>query len=196
MKIIFATKNIGKLEEMRKILSGFQVVSAFEAGIEEDVVEDKETFVENALKKARFIHEKVGGIVIADDSGLCIKALDGAPGVYSARWAGENSSDQDKIKKTLSELVNIPKEERQAYFESAAVLILEDGSEHIFDDKVFGSISFEPHGIPLPKLPYDSIFIPSGYDKTFAEMSPEDKNSMSHRGLAFKKLKEFLISIR
>ena len=180
---------------MKKILAGHEVVSMAEAGIHDDIVEDGVTFEENALKKATFIFNRLKSWIIADDSGLCIEALDNAPGVYSARWAGENSSDQAKVDKTLMEMKDVPEGKRGAFFESAAVLLSPDGKEYVFSDRVYGKIALAPHGTPLSKLPYDSIFIPEGCEQTFAEMPAEVKNAMSHRGLAFKKLKEFLDTI-
>ena len=194
MKLIFATHNIGKLKEMRSILSGLdiEVLSAEEAGINDEVAEDGKTLEDNALKKARFVAEKSGFWSIADDTGLFIEALEGQPGVYSARWAGENSSDKQKVDKVLGEMKNVPPGKRQAYFESVVALVSPKGEEKVFSGKINGMISQSPRGQSRPKLPYDDIFIPEGYNRTFAEMSDEEKNNLSHRGQAFKKLKEFL----
>ncbi|MBU4332325.1 RdgB/HAM1 family non-canonical purine NTP pyrophosphatase [Patescibacteria group bacterium] len=194
MKLIFATHNPGKVKEMRALLQGFdvEVLSAEQAGITEDVVEDGKTFEENALKKARFVAEMSGKWALADDSGLCIKALDGAPGIHSARWAGEAVLPEDLAAYTLKKMKAIPKEKRQAHFESTLVLMASDGRHWIFTGLVNGVISDKARGTALPKLPYDLIFIPEGRNKTFAEMSEEEKNSMSHRGRAFLKLKKFL----
>ena len=194
MKLIFATHNIGKLKEMRSILSGLdiEVLSAEEAGINDEVAEDGKTLEDNALKKARFVAEKSGFWSIADDTGLFIEALEGQPGVYSARWAGENSSDKQKVDKVLGEMKNVPPGKRQAYFESVVALVSPKGEEKVFSGKINGMISQSPRGQSRPKLPYDDIFIPEGYNRTFAEMSDEEKNNLSYRGQAFKKLKEFL----
>jgi len=192
MKIIFATQNQGKIKEMKSILSDLKVdvLSAGEAGIFDEVVEDGKTFKDNALKKARFIAQKSGEWAVADDSGLCITALNGAPGVHSARWAGDRSDDSKLVMHTLEKMKEIPAGKRQAYFESAVALVSPEGKEWTYSGQVHGSISLEPRGTALPKLPYDVIFIPQGYEKTFAEMTNEEKNSISHRGLAFEKLKE------
>ncbi|MDP2696377.1 MAG: RdgB/HAM1 family non-canonical purine NTP pyrophosphatase [bacterium] len=192
-RLIFATHNQGKVKEMKDILGGLEVevLSAEEAGVFEDVVEDGKNFEENALKKARFIVEKTGGWAIADDSGLCIKALDGAPGVHSARWAGDREI-ANLVEYTLDKMKNIPEEERSAYFESAAALCAPDGRHWFFSGTINGQISLEARGVDRPKLPYDLIFIPEGYDKTFAEMSDVEKNSLSHRGVAFSRLKKFI----
>lgn len=195
-RIIFATHNQGKVKEMKDILSGLpvQVLSAEEAGIFEDVVEDGKTFEENALKKARFITEKTGDWAVADDSGLCIESLGGAPGVHSARWAGDREI-ANLAEYTLEKLKDIPAEKRGAYLESSAVLCAPDGRHWSFSGTISGTIPFKERGIDRPKLPYDVIFIPKGYDKTFAEMSDSEKNSLSHRGAAFLQLKKYLEEI-
>lgn len=191
MKLIFATHNPGKVIEMRKLLADldFDVMSADEAGVTEDVVEDGKTFEENSLKKARFVAQKSGEWAVADDTGICIESLDNQPGIRSARWAGEGVTDQQLIDFTLAQITS---ENRRAYFESCISLVAPDGREFTFIGKLHGRVALEPTGIPRPKLPYDQIFIPEGQDRTFAEMSLEEKNSLSHRGIAFRKLKEFL----
>ena len=170
-----------------------EIISADEAGISEDVIEDGKTFEENALKKARFINKKTKEWTMADDSGICVKALEGAPGIYSARWAGEGAPGEEWIRRLLSEMKNVPEGERDAWFETSAVLVAPDRKYWNFVGKVEGKITMEPRGVAHPRLPYDAIFIPKGYDKTFSEMSGEEKNALSHRGQAFRKLKEFLI---
>ena len=194
MRIIFATHNQGKVKEMQAILADLdmKIVSAEEAGIFEDVIEDGETFEENAFKKANFIMKKSGEWAVADDSGLCIRALDGAPGIFTTRWAGENASGDELVNFTLEKMKNVPAENRNAYFESAIVLVSPEGKRWTFSGAIEGKITETPKGIAHPKLPYDVIFIPEGYRKTFAEMKNEEKNSISHRGLAFSKLKEFI----
>lgn len=190
MRLIFATHNKDKLVEMKDILKGLEVeiLSAEEAGVFEEAVEDDETFEANALKKAQFVASKTGNWAIADDSGICIASLNGAPGVQSARWAGEG----DLAEYTLKQMINIPDDERGAYFESAAVLCAHDGRHFIFSGRIAGRVTRELRGINRPKLPYDVIFVPDGYEETFAEMSDAQKNSLSHRGLAFRQLREFV----
>lgn len=192
MKLIFATHNPGKLEEMRALLADLEieVLSAEEAGVTEDVEEDGETFRANAYKKAKFVADRTRQWTVADDSGICIEALGGQPGVYSARWSGGG----ELAAFTLDKLKNVPEAERQAYFMCVLVLIGPDGVAHTFEGRVDGTIPLEPRGEAHPKLPYDSIFIPSGFDQTFAEMPPEQKNALSHRGQAFLKLRSFLES--
>ena len=194
MKLIFASQNEGKLIEMRQIVADFdiEVLSAKEAGVIEDVVEDKETFEDNSEKKARFVSEQTGEWAIADDSGICIEALGCRPGVYTARWAGEGASGDDLVRHTLEQMKDIPEGKRQAYFETAAVLISPTGEKYVFTGRVQGRLALAPQGIPRPKLPYDLIFIPEGHDRTFAEMSDDEKNALSHRGEAFRKFKVFL----
>ena len=196
MKIIFATHNQGKVEEIREILKDFdvEILSADEAGVKEDVVEDGKTFEENALKKANFIGERTGEWAMADDSGICVKVLDGAPGIYSARWAGENTPGEEWVRYLLAKMKDIPEGKRDAWFESVAILRAPDGKYWAFVGKVEGSIALEPRGKAHPRLPYDVVFIPEGDDRTFGEMSAEEKNSLSHRGRSFRKLADFIMS--
>jgi len=194
MKLIFATHNIGKVKEMRALLVGLniEVVSADEAGVHEDVVEDGATFEANAAKKASFTAERTGEWVVADDSGLCVEALGYAPGVFSARWAGEGASDETMVNHALAAMKDVPEGKRGAWFECALALRAPDHREWIFKGKVSGRISLERRGLARKKLPYDQIFIPDGHNRTFAEMPDEQKNTLSHRGLAFKKLHTFI----
>jgi len=196
-KIIFATHNSGKVKEMKEMLSdlGIEILSAEEAGIFDDVIEDGATFIENSLKKAKFVAEKSGCYAVADDTGLCIRELNGAPGVFSARWAGEGASREELLKYTLEKTKHLDNNNRQAYFETAVVLCSPAGEYQVFSGKIEGQLTLEPLGEPRVKLPYDQIFIPNGYEITFAQMSDAKKNSLSHRGLAFTKLKEYLKKI-
>lgn len=190
MKIIFATHNAGKVKEIADILSGLniEIVSADDAGVTEDVVEDGDTFEANALKKAVFVGEKTGEWVMADDSGICVRALGGAPGIYSARWAGEGAPPEKVVEKILTEMKDVPEGKRDAWFETVAVLRAPDAWLWSFRGVVEGEIVTEPRGEFRPKLPYDIVFQPLGFDKTFAEMTSEEKNQLSHRGRAFKQL--------
>ncbi len=190
-KIVFASNNRGKIKEMKAMLSdlGLEILSAGEMGITEEVEEDRNTFMGNAYKKASFAAGKLKEWAVSDDSGICIKALGGDPGVKSARWAGP---DKDLASFTLEKMKNIPEGARQAYFESAAVLVSPQGEHWTFKGRIDGIISLSSQGRPRPGLPYDAIFIPQGFSKTFAEMSEKEKNSLSHRGWAFKELRSFL----
>ena len=194
MKLVFATNNLGKLKEMRAILEGLDIdiLSVKDIGVILDVVEDGATFEKNALKKAWSIVGKSKEWTIADDSGICIKALDNAPGVFSARWAGENASDEEIVRYTLDKIEDVPEEKREAWFETAVVLVAPDEKHWVFKGKIEGRVAEVSRGRPRLKLPYDLIFIPKGHNRTFAEMPDEKKNSLSHRGLALKQLKEFL----
>ncbi len=195
MKLIFATHNEGKIIEMKNILGGlpWEILSAEEVGVTEEPVEDGEDFVDNALLKARFVASQTGQWTVADDSGLCVASLGGAPGVFSARWAGVNATGEEKADKVLQELGDLPAEKRGAYFESSVALIGPDTRHWVFTGRVQGKIAVERREkIKRPHLPYDAIFIPNGFETTFGEMTDEEKNALSHRGQALRQLKEFL----
>jgi XTP/dITP diphosphohydrolase len=187
-KLIFATHNQGKLKEMKEMLKGLpvEVLSATEAGIIEDIEETGTTCRENSLIKSKYVAEKTGEWAVADDTGLCIDALGGKPGVYSARWTNGAPHADFTLDKMKGE------ENRQAYFVSVASLVKPGGEEYVFEGKIDGQITLDKRGEDRPKLPYDLIFQPDGFEKTFSEMSDEQKNSLSHRGKAFRRLKEFL----
>ncbi|MCX6714922.1 MAG: RdgB/HAM1 family non-canonical purine NTP pyrophosphatase [Candidatus Uhrbacteria bacterium] len=194
MRLIFATHNSGKLAEMRSILAGllYEIESAREAGVMDEVVEDGLTFADNALKKAVEVCKATNALSLADDSGVCINALDGAPGVYTARWAGEGASDTQLVEHTLEQMSG--KTNRKASFVCVAALVTPDGRTWTFEGRVDGTLTTEPRGTARPKLPYDAIFIPEGETRTFAEMPEEEKHAMSHRGRAMRKVREFLES--
>jgi XTP/dITP diphosphohydrolase len=197
MILIFATHNEGKIKEMKKILAGtpWEILSAEEAGVLEDPEETGITFAENAFLKAKFVADIKHEWTVADDSGLCVEALGGAPGVFSARWAGAEATGEEKAEKVLRELANISAINRNAYFESSLALIAPSGEHWIFTGQAHGKIATEKsEKFARPHLPYDAIFIPENFDKTFGEMTDEEKNALSHRGEAFRKLKEFLMS--
>ncbi|MEK7580357.1 MAG: RdgB/HAM1 family non-canonical purine NTP pyrophosphatase [Patescibacteria group bacterium] len=195
MKIIFATHNEGKVKEMRALLSDLKidVLSSEEAGMVEEVEEDGFTLEENAFKKAKSVAAKTGEWVIADDSGLFIEALNGAPGIHSARWAGEIQKDDDLMIYTLDKMKNVLDGKRNAYFETALALCAPDGRYWIFFGRDDGEIAKNPRGGNIrSKLPYDQIFIPKGHSQTFAEMTDEEKNKLSHRGRAFQEFKKWV----
>ena len=188
MKFIMATNNAHKVIELSRILLplDIEVVSAKEAGITlDDVEETGTTFAENAFLKAISAYKKTGMSVVADDSGLCVDALDGRPGVYSARYGGEGATDSEKNAKLLDELRNVDDANRTAHFTSAICCILEDGTRIDVEGICNGKISFEPHG--KGGFGYDPIFICG--DKCYAELSGEEKDAISHRGIALRKLK-------
>ncbi|MCH2205950.1 MAG: RdgB/HAM1 family non-canonical purine NTP pyrophosphatase [Lentisphaerales bacterium] len=185
MKILAATNNAHKLEELKTILRphGVEVISAKEAGGVPEVVEDRDTFEGNAVKKALETAKAKNMIVFSDDSGLSVDALDGRPGVYSARYAGENATDTDRMNKLLGELKG--KTSRKAKFVCVIALASPDGLIGTATGECHGSIGFEAKG--NQGFGYDPLFIPDGYKETFAELGEDIKNSMSHRGNALKK---------
>ncbi len=187
MTFIFATNNRHKLDEVRDIMKAFDIRSLREAGIETDIPEDHETLWENALQKARYIYEKTGMNVFADDTGLEIESLGGRPGVYSARYAGEGCTYADNVKKVLLEMQGMSN--RKAAFRTVVALIL-DGEEYLFEGRVDGHIIEESIG--HEGFGYDPVFIPDGYEQTFAQMPASLKNSISHRAIAFQKVGDFL----
>lgn len=187
-RLVFATNNPNKLKEAREIISdGFEIVSLSEIGCHDEIPETADTLEGNALIKARWIKERYGYDCFADDTGLMVDALGGAPGVYSARYAGEHCSPADNVAKMLREMKG--ETNRKAHFATVIALVA-DGSERTFEGRVDGSISESPRGDS--GFGYDPIFIPDESGKCFAEMTSEDKNSISHRGRAMRKLRDFL----
>lgn len=186
MKIIAATNNANKIKEITEIFSrlGFEIISQKDAGIDIDVEETGNTFAENALIKARAVAMLCDDYVLADDSGLCVDALNGRPGVYSARYAGEGADDSQKIEKLLDELRD--KTDRKAKFVTDIAFIFPDGREIVTRGEVCGKITTEPRG--KNGFGYDPVFFSTELCKTFAEAEPEEKNSISHRGRALKAL--------
>lgn len=186
MRIIVATKNEHKIREINEVLSplGFEVISQTEAGIDIDAEETGDTFEKNALIKARAVSLVSDDYVLADDSGLCVDALDGRPGVLSARYAGENATDSEKIQKLLNELKD--KTSRRAKFVTAVAFIMPDGTELVTFGEVLGHIVNEPQG--ENGFGYDPVFCSDELGKTFAMASADEKNSVSHRSRALKAL--------
>ncbi len=192
MRVIAATKNAGKIREMTEILSplGINIVSQSDAGIESDAEETGNTFEENALIKARSVAIQCDCAVLADDSGLCVESLGGAPGVRSARYAGEGASDEDRINKLLSQMKG--QENRNAKFVTSAAFVYPDGREITASGEVCGTILDEPRG--HNGFGYDPIFYCTELGKTFAEASEDEKNGVSHRGRAMKNLYKKLMT--
>lgn len=187
MKFIIATNNAKKLKELERILQplGIDAVSAREAGVSLDEVEENgTTFAENAFIKANAAFKKTGMPSIADDSGLSVDALNGRPGVYSARYCGENATDEDRYNKLLEEMKNVPKDKRTAHFTSAICCIMSDNEKIEVEGICSGTISDTPNG--NGGFGYDPIFEYNG--KSFAELSADEKDKISHRGIALKKL--------
>jgi len=188
MDLIFATNNQHKIKEITELLDNkFNILGLAELKITEDIPEEAETLEENALFKARYVHERTGMNVFADDTGLEVDALGGAPGVYSARYAGEGKSPDDNIVKLLGEMHGTAN--RKARFRTVIALIL-DGKEYLFEGTVEGEIITERRG--TGGFGYDPVFIARGYDRSFAEIPLVEKNRVSHRAKAMYKLMEFL----
>lgn len=188
-KILFATKNKGKLREVKNILGNeYDVISLLDFENIPDVIEDKDTFIDNAKKKAKEMFEHFNVPVIADDSGLSVEQLNDAPGVYSARYAGINATDEANNKKLLTELNNYPQPHR-AKFVCAAVYF--DGIEYLSaEGEVSGQIIKATRG--NNGFGYDPLFLPYGFEQTTAELSLEEKNKISHRAKAFKELAKII----
>jgi len=188
MELVFATNNKHKIKEINDLLDdNFTILGLADTGITEDIPEEAETLEENALFKARYVHEKTGLNVFADDTGLEVPSLGGAPGVHSARYAGESKSFDDNIEKLLREMKDMT--ERSARFRTVIALIL-DGSEYLFEGTVEGEIIRERRG--SGGFGYDPVFLASGYDLTFAEIPLSEKNRVSHRAKDMRKLIGFL----
>lgn len=188
-EIIFATHNKHKVEEIRQVIGNkIQITSLSELGERKDIPETGDTLKENARQKAVYIYNKYKKDCFADDTGLEVDALGGRPGVYSARYAGEKCSFDDNIDKLLDELDG--NTNRKARFRTVICLI-EDGKEKFFEGECKGVITTERYG--KKGFGYDPVFIPDGYGESFAEMSGEDKNKISHRGIATRKLIDYLL---
>ncbi len=188
MKLVFATHNLNKLAEVQKMLpNSIELLSLKDINCFEDIEETATTLEGNAQIKANYITDKFGYNCFADDTGLEVKTLNGAPGVYSARYAGEPSNSENNMQKLLSELDK--KTERDAQFRTTICLNL-NGKQFLFDGICSGEILARKQG--EKGFGYDPIFQPKGYNNSFAEMTSEEKNKISHRGLAIQKLIEFL----
>ena len=188
MKLVFATNNQHKLEEARQIAAdGIEILSLSDIGCHESIPEDYDTIEENSLQKARYIRDKYGYACFSDDTGLFVDALGGAPGVYSARYAGPDCSPADNIAKLLAELRGVAN--RKACFRTVATLCDDNGDIQV-EGRVDGEIATDEAG--TEGFGYDPIFIASETGTRFAEMSADQKNAISHRGRALRKLFDFL----
>ncbi|WP_104165610.1 RdgB/HAM1 family non-canonical purine NTP pyrophosphatase [Arthrobacter sp. SX1312] len=199
-RLVLATRNAGKLRELRELLRGqvpgldvdTQVVDAAAVGAP-DVVESGVTFEENALLKAEQTARATGLLAVADDSGLAVDVLGGAPGIFSARWAGRHGDDAANLDLLLAQLADIPQERRGAAFVCAAALAHPDGGPAGYTERgeLRGSLLTAPRG--AGGFGYDPILVPEGLDRTCAELAPEEKNAISHRGIAFRALLPHLV---
>lgn len=188
--IFLASGNPHKIEELKQILNpmGIKLKSTLDFSDADEVDEDQPGLEGNALKKARHWYNETGLPSLADDTGLEVDALDGAPGVYSARYAGENATYEENTQKLLQELKG--ESDRSAQFRTVIAFIDQSGEEHLFEGVCRGEIITEKRG--EKGFGYDPVFVPEGYHKTFAEISSEEKNRISHRGLAIQKFIEYL----
>ena len=189
-KIVFATGNPNKLKEIKSIIKSFEIVGLKDLGITEEIPETGDTLKKNALQKAKHVYDKTGLDCFSDDTGLEIEALNNRPGVYSAMYAGPDCNAENNMRKVLKELEG--KINRNAQFKTVIALILQ-GKEYLFEGVVKGEILKEKKG--KDGFGYDPIFRPIGYKESFAEMSIAQKNEISHRGLAVKKLVNFLAGL-
>jgi len=189
-RIVFATGNMGKMREIREIMdgSGYEIMSMKEAGVDPEIVEDGKTFEENAMIKARAVHKLLpDALVMADDSGLVVDALDGEPGIYSARYLGEDTPYSVKNNNIIERLEGVPDEERTARFVCAIAAVLPDGSEKCVRETVEGRIGYEEKG--EFGFGYDPIFYVPELGCTTAEIPELEKNEISHRGKALRKMR-------
>ena len=195
MKLVLATKNPGKVIEFRRILEEFGAENLLVVGLDEfpeigDVEETGKSFEENSLLKARTICKTTGLPALADDSGICVDALNGAPGIYSARYSGEGDAANNA--KLLKELADVPDEKRSAYFVCVAAFVRPDGFERVEEGRFYGKILHEVKG--TGGFGYDPLFQPEGLNRSSAQLSAEEKDAISHRGIALRAIAPFIIN--
>lgn len=197
VQVVFATGNAHKVGEVQEILSAvgadIDVISLADWPDAPTPVEDGATFAENALIKARAIATHTGRPAVADDSGICVDALNGMPGIYSARWAGEHGNDRANLELLLSQMRDVPADRRGAHFLCAAAVVTPDGHERVVEGTIEGVLTAVPSG--AGGFGYDPIFRPHGFDVTTAELSAAEKNAISHRGAAFRALAPLLVEL-
>ncbi|MDT0307823.1 RdgB/HAM1 family non-canonical purine NTP pyrophosphatase [Streptomyces sp. DSM 44917] len=199
-RLVLATRNAHKVTELRAILAaadparpGLELVGADAFPEVPDVKETGVTFAENALLKAHALARATGLPAIADDSGLCVDVLGGAPGIFSARWAGRHGDDAANLNLLLAQLSDVPDEHRGAHFACAAALALPDGTERVTEGRLTGTLRRAASG--EGGFGYDPVLQPEGEERTCAELSPEEKNAISHRGRAFRALAPLIASL-
>jgi XTP/dITP diphosphohydrolase len=195
--IVLATHNPGKLAELRRILAASRVdVAVADLGDHPDmpqIAETGSTFEENALLKARAVAGHTGLPAVADDSGLCVDALNGMPGVLSARWSGRHGDDEANLRLLLAQLTDVPADRRAAYFYCAAALVLPSGAEHVTEGTVHGWLTDAPRG--TNGFGYDPIFVPDSSGLTTAQLPPAEKDAISHRGKALRAMAPIIAAL-
>ncbi len=195
--VVLATRNQHKVEELRRILAtvglDVELVGTEQFPDLPQVAETGSSFAANALLKARDVAQRTGHIAIADDSGLCVDALNGMPGIFSARWAGQHGEDRANLELLLAQIEDVPDEKRGAAFHCAAAVVTPDGDERVVEGVLEGSIIRDPRG--SNGFGYDPIFTPRGYVLTTAELTPAEKDAISHRGQAFRALAPVLADL-
>ncbi len=189
-KLILASSNKGKIREIKELLPDYEILSMAEAGFEGDIEENGTTFEENAMIKAHAVWEKTGHTVLADDSGLEVDAINKEPGIYSARYLGEDTPFDKKMDDVLRRLEGVPQDKRTARFVCAMAAVLPDGTEKTVRGTMEGFIGYEKRG--TNGFGYDPIFVVPEFELTVAELDSDQKNKISHRGMALKKMKEAL----
>ena len=195
--VLLSTRNRSKAEQISAMFQdpSIQFLSLADTNIVGEAVEDGLSLWQNASKKARFAHDQYPGDVwaIADDTGLFINTLDGQPGIFSARWAGETATTEEIMAYTLNKLDGVS--DRSATFKTVAVIVLPDNRMYLFTGECPGRILEAPTGPCQPNMPYSAIFVPDGQDKSWSQMTVEEENAVSHRGKAFRKVRQLLDSI-
>ena len=190
VQLVLATRNAKKLAELDRLLAGagldVEILGSDAFSELPEIEETGSTFAENSLIKARAVSTHTGLIAIADDSGLCVDALDGQPGIYSARWAGQGATDESNLDLVLEQIRDVEPAHRTAHFACAAALVLPSGEEYVVHGQVNGVLLTQRRG--EGGFGYDPIFLPDGFDATTAEMTPEQKDAISHRGQAMRAL--------
>jgi XTP/dITP diphosphohydrolase len=186
MRIVLATRNAGKIAELRRILSGFDIVGLEEFPSIGEVAETGVTFEENALLKAHAVAQGSGLPAVADDSGLCVDVLNGMPGVFSARWSGRHGDDKANLALLLAQISDVPADKLTAHFACAAALALPSGESRVVEGTLAGHLVTTPRG--TNGFGYDPILVPEGETRTAAELSADEKDAISHRGRAFRAL--------
>jgi XTP/dITP diphosphohydrolase len=192
-RLVLATRNVGKIEELRRILAdltsnqseAIELLSAGDFGLD-DVEETGDSFAANALIKARAVAAATRLPAIADDSGLCVDALNSMPGIFSARWSGKHGDDRANLELLLAQLSHVPEDRRGAHFACAAAMVMPGVAEIVEEGRIFGHLISRPRG--SGGFGYDPIFVPAGLDQTLAEIGADEKDAISHRGLAFRAL--------